>query len=565
MDRELLVRLRGDNRSLDSSLSSSERKMMSFGKRIRSEFDQIGKMAMGLGERLANPITGLVTGAGLTMVTKHAIDLNSQVARLAIASNRTGKEFFKIKDAMYDIGLATHQSPGALLEGIDAIVQRTGNFDFAVDSIKTLGIVASASNSSVAAIGATASNLQEKMDITSGQLLGVFDILAAQGKQGAFTLEMMSNEFERLLSAATLMSIKGEDGMRKFGAYMQLMKRGYGTAAETSTAIKTSLTEMISKAGQIKSVTGFEIFNKDKTTKDFELIVKEIITRTKGDKQKLKKIFGDTTITGINAVAESWLKHGDWREWDNLKKAGGNGAMIMKDFAFWSDQTQAKLDDTRVLLSKIADTHLAKPLEGLNKALDAINKNPVIVKGGLYALLGLGGLIAASKIRGLGAAGVAAGAGKGGGLGGFGGGPIPVYVVNKWMDMIPGAGGFGGAAGGAGGAAAGAAGSMLGKAANFLGKASLVAGVGYAAYDLTQSALGEERIQGIKDWGAESSFMETIFGGSFGAGLESALKAVGLAPSNPVHVNVQVDQNGKTTVETNSPTANVSAKRREVG
>jgi hypothetical protein len=259
----------------------------------------------------------------------------------------------------------------------------------------------------------------------------------------------MSVHFERLLSTAASFGVTGVEGMREFGAFLQLARRGSGTAEQATTSVERTMSDLISNWQKVKQVTGgFLIFDVGKTRKEgravmknMDVVLKEVIRRTNGDVIKLRKIFGDEAIRAINPLAESFRKHGDFREWEELSRLGGDGSRIMKDFAFWSEQTATKIQDLRTQLSRFANENLAGPIQLLTDALNVLNGHPVITKGGIWALLGLGGVMVGAKfIRGIkdllgifrGKGGL--GGGIAGGLGGIGG-PVPVYVVNGRMSL----------------------------------------------------------------------------------------------------------------------------------
>ena len=344
---------------------------------------------------------------------------------------------------------------------------------------------------------------------------------------GSFTLQNMAALFPRLLSAAASFGVKGEEGLAKFGAFLQIARKGAGNSEQAATAVERVFSDLIAKYKEIKGLTGFMIFDPEKSkkegravTKDLDVILKEIIKRTKGDVTKLQKIFGEESIRAINGLALSFRTFGDFREFDRFAEAGGDGAAVMKDFAFWSGQTEAKLRTVRTQISKFSNENLAGPIEGLTRALDYLEKHPAVTKGGLWALLGLAGAGMAIK-GGQVVGGLAGGIGRIAGVGGKkgagelsgsaggllgGAGPVPVYVVNKHLSLTPdqwtgkGPAGAAGAAGAAKAAKAARAVSLAGKVVNVIGQTVAMFGAGYAVGALIEKTLIKGRIgEGIYD------------------------------------------------------------------
>jgi len=410
-DEKLNLLITADNRRFLNSFSRSEAKIKSFGKRVSGMARRAKTEFTGFGNKISG-LTGIAAGLLGVAAGKQVLDFDTRLARLAIQAGLTKKQMFELKDELFEIGDLTLQAPEELLSGIEQIVEKTGDFKFAIKSVKDMGYVASATNTQMLSIGATASDLNEKFGITNDQVLSIFDILASQGKKGSFTLQNMAALFPRLLSAAARFDVKGVEGLRKFGAFLQIARRGAGSSEQAATAVERTFSDIISKWKVIRRLTGFNIFDKKKTkeqgravVREMDVVLKEIIKRTKGDVTKLQKIFGEESIRAITPMAQSFQKFGDFREFDKFVRMGGDGAAIMKDFSFWSDQSAAKIRDFTTALSKFTNQNLAKPIELLTEALDYLNKHPALTSGALYTLLGGLGIFATAKV-GKGLAGV---------------------------------------------------------------------------------------------------------------------------------------------------------------
>jgi len=384
---EVRLILRGNDKSLTRTLRRAGSRIAVFGKRSIRRLRKVGNVL----KRSFGGV-GLLAGVYvLYRVGKAVLDLDTRLARLVTQANKPLKAMDSLRDSLFAIGKATHQQPGDLLSSVEAIVERTGNFDFAVESLRQMGIVATASGAELENVGATASNLMEKMGIKPTGIITVFDILAAQGKKGAFTLQNMAGMFERLLSSASRVGIKGVDGIRKFGAFLQIARRGVGNTEQATTAVERVISNLIAKSGELEAASPGLLFRIDESGKeqfrDFDKILKDIIekTSTLGKKQQgitLQKIFGERGIRAITPLVQSFEKFGDFREFDKFIEYGGDGIKIMEDFNKISSTTGKKAEDLGIKLQEIIKNiftterikTIGQMIDKLNKLLDVVNK-----------------------------------------------------------------------------------------------------------------------------------------------------------------------------------------------
>lgn len=440
MRESIKLILSGDSHRLDAAINRSGRNIKTFGSRSIAVLNRMGRTMGHMSDRMMTPFAGIASGAAIAMAGKGVIDFDSRLARLAIQAGLTRKETLALKKELLDASRKTYQLPTELLAGMEQIIEKTGNLELAKDTVIDMGVAASATGSEMAAIGAVTSNLNEKLRITKEEMGGAFDILNQQGKAGAFTLRELAMLGERLFAAAAGFGVKGTEGLRKFGAFVQIARRGTGSSEMATTAVERTMADLIQNAKKIRAVTGFSIFDEAASKKegravmkDIDVVLKEIIKRTRGDEVKLNRIFGQESIRAVRAMALSYRELGDFREFDAFVETGGDGVQMMSDFARWTETAAAKMILFRAELTKLANENLAGPIELFTKALDLLNRHPVITKGGIYALLGLA--IGPKIFRGLkGIFDMFRGkSGKGGltGLPGFGKTPIPVYVVNN--------------------------------------------------------------------------------------------------------------------------------------
>jgi TP901 family phage tail tape measure protein len=451
---ELIVRGRADQ--LDSVIRSSGKNIETFGRKSIAVFQRVGRTINTVSDRYLTRFNGLIGGAALLYAGKGVIDLDARLARLAITAGKGAEMLVGLKKELFAISAQTYTPVGDLVDYINVIVAKTGDLDFAMKTLKEAGTVSAATGTSMENLGAVAANLSEKLKIKPGDYLKAMDILNLGAKAGAIEFKDFAAQMEVIASATGRFNLEGLKGVRTLSAWVQVSKKSNASADETATAIKGSISEMLTvekiKDMQKLGFNPIDVVASKKAgvtvMKDIEDVIKGIVKATKGDEIKLGQIFGLRSITAFTDLAREFRATGRFDTFDKFAQQGGDGVETMKDFHFWSKQTAAQITNMKTELSKFTNTNLALPVEILNKALTFLNNHPILTKGGLSVALGIGGLLVGSKIiRGISEAfGILTGrGGKGlpgisGGLGGLAGGkgPIPVYVVNKHLSMLPG-------------------------------------------------------------------------------------------------------------------------------
>lgn len=379
--------LRGDDKSLALALKKSERgikrfgstvqrtgvRLKTFGTRLRRAFNVGGAGFGGAG------IGGLLGGAAFVFAGKKIIEFTGELGKLSVQADLTKAEVFRLKNSLNELALPTFQKPGDLLGGVAAIVERTGNIKFATDVIEQLGIIATATSSHVRDIGFAASDLNDKLKIDPSQITQGFDILATQGKQGAFELDKMAEKFPRLLAAAAGFGVRGLSGLRRFGGLLQIAMIGTGDPDVATTAVENVLTELVAKSKLIKEGLGFDIFDREKekktgkeVIKDLDVILKEVIKRSEGRLQILQQIFGRRAIRAIKPLATAFRETGGFERFDRLINVIADGSVIMDDYSKriqFADQQFKKLGISMEIIKQV---FLLKPIKDLARALDSI-------------------------------------------------------------------------------------------------------------------------------------------------------------------------------------------------
>jgi TP901 family phage tail tape measure protein len=400
---DVTLRIGGETDGLDRSLRRSGNSITTFERRAVTSFRKINhEMAQGMKRAIINPIAGLAGGAAILTLSKQIVDYDARVTRLAINANTSAEEQMRLKKEMIETGIATGQSRNDVAEGVEKIVEKIGDLDLARFLMKDMGIAATATGASMQSMGALAVEFADKMGLTKEEMASAFNVLTVQGKDGAYTLKDLADMGERLFSAASGFNIQGMEGIKSFGAFLQVARKGTGNSAQATTAVEGALTDIIDKQKIIRKLAKFDIIDRAKSKngvdvlKDFETVLKGIIEGTKGNIPTLMEIFGRESIRAIRPMAVNYQATGRFDKFDSFKNSAiGRETEILKDFARYSETAAYKLDKLLNVGTKFADVALAPSIDNLAKSIDNLLKDPEKLKEFESSLQSLGEALAA--------------------------------------------------------------------------------------------------------------------------------------------------------------------------
>ncbi len=370
----------GESKQLRSDLARDEREIKSFGSRVGSTFSGIhNRLNTGLKRMLLNPITGMASGVAIMAATKQITDFEASLVRLKNNGTMTTKQMLELRESILDNAFAAGQSRESILSGVTSVIDKTGNMKFAIDNLKQIAVAATATGASVEDMAALASHLSEKMQIDD--ISTAFNLINIQGKAGAFTLREMAGLGERLFGAAGFLNMTGIEDLRKFGALIQMARKG-ATSEVATTAIERTILNIIDKQDLIKKSLNFDVFDKvNNKYKPIDEILKGIIIRSKGDQKTLNDIFGSEGIRAVAELARIYRKTGGFDFYDKLVNAdAGKAGDMMKDFVEVSKTAMFTIARLSEKAKDFADAGLSQSINELSKSFDKFMSDPEKMK-----------------------------------------------------------------------------------------------------------------------------------------------------------------------------------------
>lgn len=400
-------------------------------------------------DRLGNRYTALLTGAAGIGTANFVIGLERRFTRLGIQADISADKVDGLKQKIFDISRAPdiRVDPAEITSAIEAIVEKTGDLEFAENNIRNIGLAIQATGAEGKAIGEIMAEFQKMGIVIEKDVLTAIDTLNVQGKQGAFTLQNVAALGPRVVTAYTSMGRTGIPAIKEMGAALQVIRQGTGSAEMAATAFE-ALMRTLGDADKVKMLQqgGIKIFDPTALEEGREVlrpineIIREIIQRTGGKKTLLSEVFDAEAMRAFNASAAEFQRTGTVESLDKFMNVQADGKATMDDSARAAGDAAAAMDSLFSAWKQFADANLTQHIQSLADAIGSLDPETVdkLIKAAVYGVSALGGVFVAKKVAGLGrdmkgmsdfVRGKGAKTG-GSGLGGMMDGVTPVYVVN---------------------------------------------------------------------------------------------------------------------------------------
>ncbi len=434
---------------------------------MRALSGMAGMVGKGM-DAMSNRYTAAASALGGGMMVKNVMDLQMRMTRLGITADATDAEIQNLKQSIYAAAESPdiRVDPAQIISGLEAILEKTGDMQFATDNVKNLAYVIQATGAQGEAAGEIFAEFQKQGIVSSQEVLETIAILNNQGKMGAFTLQNLASLGPRVVTAYTSMGRSGKEAMREMGAVLQVIRQGTGSSEQATTAWE-ALMRAFSDTNKLKILqkNGIKVFDPEALKRGQEILrpapelLKEILLAAHGKKTNLSQVFDAEALKAFSAITGELIRTGKIESLDQFMQASGDPASLLNDSARAANTAASAMESLSTAWGRFADRKLTEPIQ---KAADLLNSlggedSQKLLDYAGTAAVGVGGLIAARKtyaggramyggIRGM--FGSKGGSGVAGGLAGLGGLPVPLPVTVTNLHALGGAvGGVPGRAG----------------------------------------------------------------------------------------------------------------------
>jgi hypothetical protein len=510
----IVLNLAGNLQARSQSFTQAIQRFSASGRRSLGALNSAAVLAGQAIDKMGNRYTALLTGGGLTMAAKQVGNLQQRITYLGIQSNQTDAQMQRLKQTVFDTANAPdiRVDPAQILDAIDAIVEKTGDIEFAQKNIRNIGLAIRATGAEGGAIGELLGEFQKMGIKAPAEVMRSIDTLNIQGKEGAFTLQNLAALGPRVITAYTALGRTGTGALTEMGAALQMIRMGTGSSEMAATAFEATLRTLgdpqklqaLQKAG----IRVFDVKDGKKQIRAINEIMAEIIKATNGDTTRIGAIFDAEAVRAFNAASSEFNRTGQLATLEKFSKMQGDGAQTTRDAARASQTFNASLQSLTNSAQKFADQNLAGPIAKVADVIGTLDPDQVqrYFKVATYGALAFGAALAHIKLTKM--IGGLRQMGQGNPLQQAAGAtsgmqPIPVIVVGgSGLPGTPGAGG-----------GTSQPTTRAAKIANGLAKGGMVAEAGMAGYAVGSAIY--------------SAFDDTRAMDMLGAGIAHAMTSLG--------------------------------------
>jgi TP901 family phage tail tape measure protein len=297
------------------------------------------------------------------------------IDRIGITAGATAAEtktaFGVIDKAAYDYAM----TQDAVTAGLDSLVASGRDLPSALAFLPAVTATAQAAGAEITDMATTADALGNSFDITGDKMQSAFDILVMAGKEGKFELKDMASYLPTLAPAFEVLGYKGEAGIKKLAAALQIVRQRTGSAGEAATAFQNVLQKMeteetAKKFGKFGIDLRAEMAQARKEGADLlDVFVKLATEAVDGDLSKLPQLFGDQQmLVGVRAL----IQGGDDLT-AMVNRLGGAAGSTKKDLDRLLAGTEAKIDRMSSSWDRLYRNMGAALSEYANPAMDILN------------------------------------------------------------------------------------------------------------------------------------------------------------------------------------------------
>ncbi|MHC4605255.1 MAG: phage tail tape measure protein [Planctomycetota bacterium] len=304
------------NRTLRQSstqLRTFERHVASVGQRLRRARQSLtGGGVMGRGGGMLRGALGFAGVFGFQQLLQETKNFEEGLSKLMVQGNKSLQWMSSARKQLLGVSNATGLSKNATMAYVSAIIEQTGNADFAVKTLRDMGEVAVATGADMASLGDVMVQLSRNMRLGADDTKAAWDIFRTQEKMGSVTVQNMATQFGKLSGIAPLLGKGGMGltGISALGGLMQITARGFGREqiGEAGTATQRFLEFLTRNPEKIEKLLGADIGRMGK--KGFEFldlptVFRNIGTAAAADPGKMAKygqqLFG---MRGVRTVQQ---------------------------------------------------------------------------------------------------------------------------------------------------------------------------------------------------------------------------------------------------------------------
>jgi hypothetical protein len=370
------------------------RAMADFSRNSRGQLNGLNRGARRFGRtlgRLYNRYTALIGLGSAAAAVGNVINRDARLTQLQTDGRATEEQIQRLKKAMFELASDRNirLDPDLLIGGVEEIITRTGDFEFAMEQLRNLALTIRATGSQGGDVGAVFSNFYKAGIRDAETLLKLTDALVLQTFQGSVAFRDVAKVGNKLFAPAVASGGIGEGTLLDAGAVAQIVIDAVGSPDEATESIK-ALYSFLEKKDVQKALTGAGIAVKGSGGKIRPLaeLLPEIFTAAKGDFGVLGKLFGESGVK----VFQGLSLPGNIEKLQQLSQLRTDGSLLLQNAALNAGTSKAAVQLISNKTQSVADEIISDQAKTWADAINAFETNTpgtnrLAVKAGITDVL----------------------------------------------------------------------------------------------------------------------------------------------------------------------------------
>lgn len=202
-------------------------------------------------ERVGATLGGALGGAALAKTVKDSYvefaGADRALSRIGNTAGKTSQEMQGVQRRLTAMADKFALPLNTVAEGLDSLVAGGRSLEDSLDFLPSVAAAAQASGANIQDMATSAGALGTAMGFTATQMTRAFDILVAGGQAGNFELKDMARYLPGLAPLAASVGYKGEEGLKKLVAILQVVRKQTGDAGQAADATREVFGKMNSE------------------------------------------------------------------------------------------------------------------------------------------------------------------------------------------------------------------------------------------------------------------------------------------------------------------------------
>ena len=248
-------------------------------------------------------------------------------------------------------------------------------------------------------------DLIEKFGIkTPKELLQTLDVLASQGKAGAFELADLATQGNRVMSAYAGIGRTGKTATAELGALMQIIRKSVGSSEQAATALEAYMRALndVQTRERLKN-SGISLFEADdpKKMRSAVEIMKDVIAKANGDVAKIGRVFTSSeAMRAFSAASLEFQETKNFGSLDSFMNVNADGTALIGDSERMAATFESSVVSLKTAVERFSNAALAEPIKDLADALNKIDPEKLqsALKTAAIGVGTVGTLVAGKKL-----------------------------------------------------------------------------------------------------------------------------------------------------------------------